>query len=504
MSNLPEYALADLSGTPINQLGQFEHILDEAGRKGIISVTPENEAETYDVTSQQVRIQTIATRLWLLGYLPRKIPPKKIHQQLDAIKDAVAQFQREANLKQDNWVGNKTWYALDELVSFESELTMEQWFVNGTIRPEANKAVQRAVQLRLWSLGLHRYKPKKNFDLLEAKDLEKFGKVLFIFLVKDTGYTADLNAETLSLLFNQDLLTHAIARRASADKKRFLLRFASKGKAKQQQLAERFLVNCAKIELWLLGYDVPIDGKNDFAISTDSPVYKKMSEYYQQFQGHDNTTANRLARKITPAFFQSISIAHEENDNAFDEDEASEAIAKEMVSTSKVEKAWSYIKERGIRLWDGLKRLWRWMKKIGKKVISFLEENVFKAFFRYASKVYKVVKCGITNVVRAIGVYIKGGMATPKSAFLFSADMDTTAYFSKQITPVEQQQSFDALALHTRAFKLGCHMIGWLLNIFKHLATGFVGWAKLLVSMVKSYKELKQTYLEFKALGLSC
>ena len=496
--SLPDYTHGVLSGPTINQLGQFEKILEDAKGEGVINTPPDNETETYDYNSQRIRIQTIASRLWLLGYLPRKIRPEKIPEKLDDIKEAVGRFQKDADLKQDNWVGDKTWYALDELVSFESDTTYSQWFANGAIKPEAENAVHRAVQLRLWCLGLYPNKPDKKFRLLKDDALKSFGNILKIFLIRKGVFKSGLNYETLKILFDQDLLTNAIARRSSPGKKSFLLKITNGDREKQKNLAQAFIINCAKIELWLLGYEVEIDGINNYQYTAGSSLYKAMEHYYQHFENLTKARAGHLASQITPAFFEGISTA---NDIvvSYDSDDLSEEVAKEFSTARAVDEAWSYLKNKGMRLWDGLKRIWRWIKKIGKKVVTFIKENIFKAFFRYASKAFKIVQRGIAAVVKSINIYIKGELCESGIFYRFSKDMDTTVYLTGEING---KRGIDALQKQSKAFNLGCRIIGWIFNIFKNMAIGFVGWAKLLFSLLKGYKELKILYRDFKAVAV--
>jgi len=72
---MPDYTPGELSGGIPDQFEQFNKIIDEARRNGIINSPPGSDEETYDLQSQRIRIQTIASRLWLLGYLQRKIGP---------------------------------------------------------------------------------------------------------------------------------------------------------------------------------------------------------------------------------------------------------------------------------------------------------------------------------------------------------------------------------------------------------------------------------------------
>lgn len=499
-SSLRNSSPTDLSGSYINQLGQFENILDKANKKGIINNTPDNTTETYDIDSQRIRLQTIASRLWLLGYLPRKIAHKNIHKNLDNIKSAVVQFQRDANLKQDNWVGNLTWYALDELVSFESDFSFNKWFTDAGIKPEVSNAVHRAIQVRLWSLGLYRKRPNKDFQLLKKSDLKNFENILKIFLIKTSHFNADLNYDTLKVLFNQDLLTNAIVKRASKGKKSFLLKLPAGKKDIQRNLAHKFIVNCAKIELWLLGFEVKIDGKNDFELSKESDLYVAISNYFQQFENHKKPKADKMAERITPTLFEGIGAANEIGDD-HGTDDASEEIIKEIKTKSDINKALNYVKNKGMRLWDGAKRFWRWIKKIGKKVVTFFKENVYRAFFRYTSKAFKIVKTGISAVVKSIEIYLNGELNVNKIAYRFSKDMDTTILLPKDLEVADAMLGINELTKQTKAFRVASRIVAYIFKVFKNIIVGFVGWVKLLYLLLKEYNELKRLYIDFKAIA---
>ncbi|NCB09898.1 MAG: hypothetical protein EOM73_17295, partial [Bacteroidia bacterium] len=274
---LPELKNDGFSGSLVEPWGQFEDIVENAGNDWMIGNPPANKKETYDIDSQQIRIQTIASRLWLLGYLPKKIHSRRIVQKLSEIQQAVVRFQGEANLKKDSWVGDKTWYALDELVGFESKLSEEQWFSGGMINPKTEAAVHRAIQLRLWCLGLYRNKPSVNFKPLEIDALTNFENIVKMFRIKSGHFIAGFNDETIKILFNQDVLTGSLITENSSQKTTFSYRITARNKEGNDALAKRFIVNCAKIELWLLGYDIDIDGRDDFEISDESKLYQAIS-----------------------------------------------------------------------------------------------------------------------------------------------------------------------------------------------------------------------------------
>ncbi|WP_430409937.1 peptidoglycan-binding domain-containing protein [Kordia sp.] len=504
MSGFPVYTLAETSGTEIEQLGDFEDILKGVENNGFANKVPENKSEAFDMTHQKIRIQTIAGRLYLLGYLRRKFNPKRIHRKIEKIKEAVLAFQKDANLTQDSWVGNETWYALDELVSFESTFTHEKWFVDGHIKPEVKNAMHRAIQLRLWCLGLFSRKPRPKFKLLTRKSLFAFTRILHIFLMRKKSFAGDFNPETLGLLFNQEGLVHAIKKRCMVRKNSFKLNLSVENKDEYEILSKVFLVNCAKIELWLLGFEVRIDGRKNYDYAYGSDIWNALAKFHREFEGRSTHKAEELARHVTPKLFVSLGNALK-SEEAYKDDDASEEIAQELFikdnvvqTTSNIEYAWNYIKEKGMRLWDGLKRVWRWIKKIGRKVVAFVQNNLFKAFYRFVSKSLKIVMKGIGAIVKSVAIYVKGGMVTKDMFFKFSKDFDTSVYTNENISVTDSEAGSLALLKQTTAFKLGCKMVGYLFFFFKNLTLGLFGWAKILFSLLKSYKELRVLYHDFK------
>ncbi|MFB6342642.1 peptidoglycan-binding protein [Saccharicrinis sp. FJH62] len=498
---LPPYNHDALPDDPVDRLGAFEAILNDASKNGLVNDVPSNEEETYTLESQRIRLKTIASRLYLLGYLKRKVKAKQLHKHIDDIKEAVLWFQKDANLKQDNWVGNKTWSALDQLVSFESEIIPEQWFKDGKIREETRSAVHRAVQLRLWSLGLYRDKPRQKFNLLNQTSLKNFNQILHIFLIRAENYTANLDEETLNILFNQDLLTDTIIKRSSLKKNSFLLRLPDKNKEQSRSLAQSFIVNCAKIELWLLGYSVIIDGINNFAISTDSDIYEAIKKYYIDFEEMSVNEASDKAKNITPVLFKNMVNIDTDTDNR-NISEVVQEIAEHLKTPSAIEEAWDYIKRKGTRLFDGLKRIWRWILKKGKQVVSFVKENIFVGFFRYASKAFKIIKKGFTVVINSVQTYVNGYLTSPNIVYKFSKDMDSTVIISSEITPEQTEASLLMINNYNRCFNLSCKIISLSLNIFISAVTGIAGWMRLLYSLLISYKDIRMIYEELKTVTI--
>lgn len=510
-SALPVYNFPDIEGSPSHQLGLFENIFEEAKIKGVVSSTPESDEETYAIQSQQVRIQAVAERLWLLGYLPKKIHPDDIEKNKEIIRKAVIRFQGDANLKQDYWVGNKTWYALDELVSFESHFSPEHWFDKDEVIGNAFPAINRAAQLRLWSLGLVDERPTNEFMPLQINDLSDFKKILHLFSIEHDSSRIGLNRYSLELLFDQDAFSIAIGHSKYPNRDAFLYNVKAVVNStseiddipKLKELGRKFIVNCARIELWLLGFDVSIGAEisnrlmKKMTTRKKGDLRKEMTRYYQLFEKQEIGIATELSKRISPKFFIGIADANKIDGESEIED-ASEEITKNIRSNEEISDAWNYVKTKGMRLFDGLKRVWRWIKKIGKKAANFIKNNIFKAFFRYVSKAYKIVSRGIKNVIESFKVYFQEGMVSEKVYFKFSKDLDTSVFLSNDARRGNIQKGIDDLKKQSKAFNLGCRIVGWIFKIFKELVKGYIGWAKLLFALIKSYKEIRLLYQDFK------
>ncbi len=154
------------------------------------------------------------------------------------------------------------------------------WFNSG----KANPALLRATHLRLFALGLMPHKPR-GIDrpvirgglgrFIEAIDALGFG-------IEETGIEnlmPDLHLDTLTLLFDEDELI----RRLGASENLMPKQHAG------LQSARALVINIAKIELWLLGYDVDPRGFHHDDISTGlkttelnhtSPLFKAMKQFW--------------------------------------------------------------------------------------------------------------------------------------------------------------------------------------------------------------------------------
>ncbi|MCP5046380.1 MAG: peptidoglycan-binding protein [bacterium] len=515
--HFPDYPYQDIVAGDTDRvadLGTFDEILEGARADGLVSYAPQTSSVADDPRAHYIRHRTIATRLWLLGYLGEKPGDDVTHDGLfsDEFKQAVTRFQEEADLTVDSWVGDQTWFALDALVSFESETGVTKWFRED----KPLKALERAVQLRLFTLGLFDRKPGLDFNSLPPDAADRFRRINFMFNLTKTDLPKGLHPQTVTTLFDLDGMVPKVAEAGVVRRwRKSSFRYSRKkewDKKETGKLASRFIVNLAKIELWLVGFDVDVDGKDDFVVSgsgfpdRNRKLQAALFDFWRQMLKKKKRKSLKLSRSITPEFFKSLHEISEKARRAADssgDDDYSTEVANELNSNQEIENAWGSVRKKSVSLWDGLKRLWRWIKQGIKKIVSFLKKNVFRAFFRYATKAFKIVKTAVDSVVSTLDYITRGtfpGSSIRQAAIFHDLDFDQTVFVNRNSDPEEVTELGKRLKLQIAMFKLGTRILTFVFNFFKRVATGLIGWARVLSALVRGLKEIKPLYREIKQL----
>ena len=506
---LPEYSFPEITGgEPVSEgLGIFEDILDGVSKEGFVDYAPRNKKEAYDSKANMVRNRTIATRLWLLGYLDHKPDDEAESDELFTreFRNGVERFQEEAGLTIDRWVGDETWYALDELVSFESETDASKWYRDGSPLP----ALERAIQLRLFSFGLCPAPPDESFSGLHHEVFEEFNQAITMFNLLPSGPLDPFSPEYINLLFDEDGIVSKLAE-AHSTNSRFFTYTVPPGltESRAEEIADKFLINAAKVELWLLGFRIAINGAYDYSVSGSGSENKNpalqaaLVAYWKIVGGKGDHEADEAAETITPGLFLSFRETIEESRTS-DHQDYSREIEEEFAQRTDdwLEEAWQFIRKTGLSLWDGLRRVWGWIRKGVSGIISSLQKNVFRAFFRYASKAFKIVKMGITSVLKGVDYYVRGilpGSSFREAAVLHDKDFDFTVFVSSSAHTEQVFKLGQKMRALAALFRLGVRIVGLAFNVFIGMGTGAIGWARILLTLVRCLRDLKPIYAEMR------
>ena len=423
----------------------------------------------------------------------------------------------------DGWVGGEeTWPALQELVSFETPINVSRWLDGG--RP--NAALRRAVTLRLFVLGLFEKKPvSPEHDVTEG--IKEFGRIWDILEFGEAATSPRLNTEWIVRLFDQDGL---VARLAGASVPTSSRNFIS---------IHGFLLNVAKIELWLSGYSVrpagydmeppkepqPVDGDLDkidiwmksssvtrfFRIKRNLSFYSALTKFWQD-QGEDVKTVDHLSLDFLdtfPRFFQAVQsgLNADAGMTKAERQELIEATIKRY--PDQIPTIWSYVRTLGNRIWDGMRRAWGWLtsliKKTAEKVVT-IGRNLSRLIYNYALGAYTVV----SNILKGFGRSVRFltepylGISDSNTGIV-SHDRDFD--FKLTLNVLADQTSISALCRNlrrqTRLFLFICKMlsvfISILATVISNVYSGYLGLIFALVRFRREWDRIQSLISEYEA-----
>ena len=499
--DIDDYQLPKLHNLEMpDRFDQLDAILAKAHTEGLAAPLPGSKQEVRVTELNESRICTIRSRLYLLGYLKRDNKSPKIDSGLE---NAIRQFQTDAGLVSDGWVGINTWTALQELVSFEHPSNLDHWFKAEPINP----ALLRAIKLRLFVLGFLPSKQAQDSNKLQDA-LDKFVWVARILRLHEKQLPAALALKTVNILFDQDRLA---ARLGQAGKDFMKYCPAEIPEKQARRSIYRFSVCCAKIELWLLGYDVPLDDKVKFDTPGQNeifsylpiryPVYHALYSFWRE-NGKRPKKARQRAREIDANFFAKLLQLQQEGARIADTNQSEQIY--EMLASEKKEvlnEVWKHIKSIGSRIWDGLKRLWRWLKSLFKTVvkkISAWAKNIARLAYRYAlngfSVVYRLVK-----ITKETASFLVHKTLTDSHAGNIIINRDRDYDYRVYVNPERNHEKVRAILTHfcekAHWFNMGMRIIGLTVGALIAAITKIPlagGWFGLVLAMLKIYSSLKE------------
>jgi len=463
--------------------------VEELRQKNIISPLPDSEpAGSSDYAHS--RIRTIRNRLFNLGYL--KFDSKEV--QLDeTLKSGIAGFQSDAaetigDFTVDGWVGEQTWTALQELVSFEETSNIPRWFKDG----EACPALIRATWLRLFTLGLIGDKPGQDLgDMGPA--LRQFSKICRILELTSGHVRPEICPETISLIFDQDGLVKQLAKCTAPTTKAV------------RMIIHGFVMSLAKIELWLLGFAVEPNGSKQeisaslnksMILEKESPLYKALYSFWVLHKG-DQSKATMPARLFVnssfPLFFAQLLKDTTTEVEQMDADEVYDCLKEYHISLDTV---WEHVKAFGSRLWDGLKRIWGWFRNIVRKVASAVSsfiKNISCLAYQYMLHSYETVKAVIRGFCDSVSYLVSAELKVPehvKTVIRHDADFDFKILVHEEDKPADVTASVEAVKIRSRIFNISSRILAALINVLKYIATGFAGPEWLLMGLLKLHKRI--------------
>ena len=500
----------------LSRLARFEAVIEATARaydKGVLEPLPQAAGEVITDALIASRLCTVRTRLYLLGYLKSDNgSPCRDH----GLDHAILRFQEEAGLTVDGWVGPESWTALQQLVTFEEPTHLEAW-VN---RPEAQAALRRAVGLRLHALGLLD-EPTRDLKRIRA-GLRTFAGVAAQLHLSSAALEPDLTLATLNPLFDQEGLVSKLSLLGDAT--------LQPSAAPEVVAARRFVTQVGRVELWLHGYDIfldrdrrDLDAHGQIRLPPEDWDYR--DEAYADYRalyhfwldsGQYAAKARQSAvRAFDGAFFRRL-VAMAESDGE------PEARLVEMgpqiyetIALAAQEKAslwdeiWKKMREIGSRMWDGVRRAWRWFTGILAKAAPYLgwARNLARLAYLAALKVFTRIRQAVARIADSADSFLRQmstGSEPPRVVVWHERDLDYFLVAQDGDAAARLRQVTAQMLRRARNFNLAIRVVAILartiLDLIKLIMLPGMGWLIYVLALARAARELWPLVREISAL----
>ncbi|PKH00155.1 peptidoglycan-binding protein [Paraglaciecola sp. MB-3u-78] len=362
--------LADMP-TGFDQLVGFETILGKVERPGKIISVPTSQTNFRALRQDKQLYQHVWKRFYQLGYLstakPSRIrgPRSSIQRRPNnqkKLKLALSQFQSDANISNDGWLGLQTWEALQQLYTFDEPTHLAHWLIEGR-RPALNKSIE--LRLRVLGIVKDRNNTLRVHKVNRASGLQTW-KTFLRYLDAVPESVDEL--EILTYLYDFDKLTPLL--------------YANYDKILHSDFEFRhdLLKGVLAIELWLHGFEGLAPGlsanKNPISYKGDNPLSKAATLlcFSENLPVEPIVSAQDLI-KICLKYFAEFEIGESDATQSELVVEAIRDLSKNeenarALSKKINEKTW------GAWLFDGIKRAFRWAYRQLKKGVEWFAEKI--------------------------------------------------------------------------------------------------------------------------------
>ncbi|MBI5770555.1 MAG: peptidoglycan-binding protein [Verrucomicrobia bacterium] len=446
-------ALAQRASDPFGVVPALAAAADAAAEAGYLAPHARDADEFADAGD---RVRAVRKMVFALGYLPEddgRVEPDP------PLRIAIMQFQTEAGVTVDGWVGPETWTALEDLYTFEDETEITRW----AHTPERAAVLARAAQRRLVALGLLEAEPH-DIQLTPAQlgdAMAAFADIANALKLAATALPRDYSPATLTALFDHDGFVRRLADFDPA--------------ARIGSPARRFIERLAGIELWLLHY-----GVDPGAAEEDAPAFRAaLGKFAADLASQPGSAGSGFDpgnfAGTFPAFFrETLALAHEgESISAAD----ARALATELAGRPEVyQPAWlDRIKAIGGQIWDGLKRAWGWFKRLFASAADKVR-NVVRLACRLGSEVFALVRDSLAALPAAVGFWFSGELPAPAGIWIqHDGDFDFRVAIRRDASASDLENSVQLLRARSDQFVFALRVLRVVIDALTAGAASFAG-----------------------------
>jgi hypothetical protein len=433
-----------------------------------------------------LRKKAVRARLELLGY------SAGAEGDSSTLRRAVLQFQQDAGLDVDGWVGRQTWEALDEFITLEPPLQLDSWHpIGGVPCP----ALIRATALRLRMLGFEA--PTTDRMELLAEPLAAFRRAAL-----ELGLPVEPEAvdrKVVALLFDDELLFSIAARGLYGQAVIGALNLDEP----ESDAASRMLRRMVRGELWLQGYNVGDLRGSTQAVQGQEGLADGLRAYWSHRALPPGETIDRRSKLIDPVLFRALLEDHraQPDDSAKEHEHVSSFVLNHL---EEFRQAWEHtIPCRPLFfIWDGVKRCGNWLRKQIAGLSSLAEVvgkgleyaktfvwNTVRYVFQQGSQIFSTVRRAIAALIHGAQPFLDGSIRVGHGAERVECQIALNGslgvFISNQASPEMGAVLGAQLEQMSRCLNASGLILSQILRAELKLLRGPVGWISLLTELIK-------------------
>jgi hypothetical protein len=440
-----------------------------------------------------LRKMAVRARLELLGYAPGP------EGDSSTLRQAVLQFQQDAGLDVDGWVGKQTWEALDEFITLEPPLQLDLWYpVDGRPCP----ALVRATALRLGMLGFEL--PVTDREELLAEPLASFRRA-----ARELGLPTGPEVpdrQVVGLLFDDEFL-FSVARKTleNPDGLGALNLDEPEGTA-----ASRILRRMVRNELWLQGYDVGSLRETTQVLPPRKGLADGLRAYWSHRELLPGETLEQRSVRIDSRLFEALLEDHGApvGGKAEEHEQVSSFVAGHL---EEFRQAWERIIpcRPVFFIWDGVKRGGRWLHQQISKLSTLAEVvgkgleytktfvwNMVRYVFQQGSKVFSTVRRAVAALIYGVQPFLDGGIRVGQGAGLaecqISLDGSLGVFIGNEASDATTGALTARLVRMSQCLDASSRIFAEILRAELKLLRGPAGWMALLSQLVQETPRWKR------------
>ena len=487
------------TGTDLDELDRLRNLgddIDFVQRHIGLAPTPIDPAARAYQEWHGPRVRSACKWLHQLGYTDRLLRTTSAYT--PTFEGAIQQFQQDAELKPDGWMGPRTWNALVTLVTFDAPADLAPYYeASSTVaRPRPSVALKRATLLRLCVLEHADQLPhigldSASLDSAIRRGLVGFGQ--FLRALDGTSTTIRDRHQPEQQLFDHD----AQLRILTQWKQRHTRGPWPQGYSPQ-------VLGLARVEMWLQDHDVG-------ALDTESTRHRKAQRLTYQALAEERRRRELPPRKKEQRLDLSLLNAWTREQAApvtsLSSDHRDKLLAAvEQVGTDspdELDETWRHVTNSRFGLWDGLRRAFRWLGSLVSRTVSAIAKalrGVAVGLVRLVRWLYQSASDALTAIHLAASSFVQvltGPLHSGHGVTQVQPDFDLVTVIT---SPKASQQHSAYIDRVIRGFGLATRILKVIVQLFVTAATGGWTWLHLLRSLVSVASDLVE---QGRALRLS-